>query len=85
MPDAGYWAPARFVLDRLHRRGDSASPSACAANEDRVTGWTVCGTPMLDSELWRALDFRQGDRLCPVCWYRKGAEIAATEEADGLW
>jgi hypothetical protein len=35
-------------------------------DEDRY-GYTRCGRTISDSELWRPIECRQEDRLCPDC------------------
>jgi hypothetical protein len=67
-PDDGpYIAPARRVLDRLHRKDPDTVPGTCPATGDPHEGWTVCGSPMLTGELWVAVEYREGDKVCGVC------------------
>jgi hypothetical protein len=36
-------------------------------DEDQQPGFTRCGRPLRVYELWRTIDCRQEDRLCPEC------------------
>jgi hypothetical protein len=81
-----YVVPARFVLTVLHRRDPDASAGKHPATGEPVEGWTVCGSPMTTGEIWRPIDYRDGDRLCGVCFYEPGSPRAAAEDVEAtLW
>lgn len=65
-PDA-WVAPAARVLTVLHRRDPDRGPEFDWLTKAPADGWTVCGTPMLADELWRPVERREGDRVCPGC------------------
>ncbi len=65
MADAAYVAPARYALTALHRQDPDDRWVTMAP--DPVRGHTVCGLPMLASELWTAVEARDGDPLCRQC------------------
>lgn len=77
-----YVAPARFVLTCLHRRDPAIPP--VTAGPDPSDGMTVCGLPMLESELWRPVDGSDGDTLCTGCMPRGSAPPRA-EATGALW
>ena len=56
--------PAAKVLTKLHRP-DPEREADLFSQPERIDGWTVCGLPLLESELWRRIDFRDGDAICP--------------------
>lgn len=60
-----YVAPARYALTGLHRRDPAIPP--VTTGPDPSNGATLCGLPMLTAELWRPVDGRDGDTLCPGC------------------
>jgi len=62
-----YFAPARFVLTVLHRKGDAPGHPVELTTAEPIDGWTMCGRAMLSSELWRPVDSREGDQLCAGC------------------
>ena len=64
----GTVAPARYPLTVLHGQDETAGRPPCPATGEATTGWTRCGTPMLESELWTDLEWRPGDRLCGACF-----------------
>jgi hypothetical protein len=81
-----YVAPARYVLTVLHRKGDAPGQVTELAAAEPVDGWTACGKPMLQSELWRPADGRDGDSLCTGCMPRgTGCAVAADEPEATLW
>jgi hypothetical protein len=66
-PEPGaYVAPARFVLTVLHRI-DPEREADLFSGPERIDGYTRCGLPLLESELWRRMDSREGDSLCTGC------------------
>ena len=81
-----FWAPARFVLTVLHRKGDAPGQVTKMAAAEPVDGWTACGRPMLASELWRPVDSRDGDQMCTGCMPRGSAHAAAEDLQEAtLW
>jgi hypothetical protein len=73
-------APARFVLTVLHRQDPDAGPGRDGEGEPTV-GQTLCGLLMGESELWRPVEAREGDRLCAGCETPGAAEAADIQEA----
>jgi len=69
-----YVAPATEALTFLHVR------DPLAQNKDLCSdGVTACGRAMLHSEVWQAVELRDGDRVHPAC-------LGETEpEAEGLF
>jgi hypothetical protein len=61
-----YVAPAARVLTVLHRP-DPDREADLFGREERIDGWTACGLPFLESELWMPIERRDGDRVCPGC------------------
>ena len=60
-----YVAPARWLLDELHRPDPDWPPGTELGEE--TAGRTRCGLPMLASDLWQPVAFREGDRVCRGC------------------
>jgi hypothetical protein len=58
-----YCAPADRPLIMLHE----AEPGADFHAPLGMEPLTVCGIPMIPSELWMAVDWQPGDVLCPAC------------------
>lgn len=56
-------APARYIYQHAHVRDGEQQPDWQA--KDPVAGWTVCGMPMLHSELWQPVT--QPDTVCHDC------------------
>lgn len=77
----GHVAPADRVLTVLHRRGDTPALGAKLATVEPVDGWTICGRPMLQSELWQPIEARETDSLCAGCESPEAAPAAHTQEA----
>lgn len=64
--DFGWIAPARYVLTALHRH-DPDREADLFSKPERIDGFTLCGLPLLESELWRHIEARDGDPVCPKC------------------
>lgn len=62
-----YMAPARFVLTVLHIRDSSSSALTEGPGQEATYGTTVCGQPLLASELWMLVEREPGDRVCARC------------------
>lgn len=79
-PDA-WVAPARYPLTVLHRPDpDEHSVAGLFRHEGRVDGWTWCGMPLLEGELWMPVERREGDAVCWVC-EAEGRAAATVQEA----
>lgn len=79
-----YVAPARYVLTCLHRQAPGIPP--VTAGPDPSDGVTVCGLPMLASELWRPVNGGDGDTLCTGCMPRPAGRPAMPEiTEEGLF
>ena len=64
----GYVAPARYPLTVLHLEDpDGHTLTDLFRPEGRIDGWTRCGRPFLEGELWRRLERRESDRVCAAC------------------
>jgi len=75
-----YIAPARYVLTTLHRI-DPGREADLFSGPERIDGYTRCGLPLLESELWMPVDGRDGDLLCTGCMPgRVAAELPGTEQ-----
>jgi hypothetical protein len=76
----GTVAPARYPLAVLHKQDGEAGRPECPATGEATTGWTACGTPMLESELWQPVPWRPGDRLCGACFPGAPAPAGWTQD-----
>jgi hypothetical protein len=74
-------APARYALTVLHRQDPADLPILDPATAEYVDGWTRCGQPMLRGDLWRPIEARDGDPLCPGCENPGAAPAADIQEA----
>ena len=77
-----YVAPATKILTELHK-ADPEAPKGNAKNSltgqpEAYDGVTVCGLQMWTGGLWREVERRDGDRVCPGC-----VGVAVPEQ--GLW
>jgi hypothetical protein len=77
-----YVAPARYALTCLHRRDPYIPP--VNTGPDPSAGATLCGLPMLTAELWRPVDGRDGDTLCPGCMPAVKRKAEAQPEPEGV-
>jgi hypothetical protein len=78
-----YVAPARYALTCLHRQDPAIPP--VTAGPDPADGATVCGLPMLATELWGPVDGRDGDTLCTGCMPRSAGQPAEPEPEGMLF
>jgi hypothetical protein len=63
VPEPLYCAPADRPLIMLHE----AEPGANLGAPRGMEPLTVCGLPMIPSDLWIPVDRQPGDVLCPAC------------------
>jgi hypothetical protein len=84
VPPDVYVAPARYPLTVLHRL-DPDREADLFGQEERIDGWTICGRPFRESELWMPVEGRDGDLLCTGCMLPGGAEGAAEDAAGVLF
>jgi hypothetical protein len=81
-PDV-YVAPAARVLTVLHRP-DPDREADLFSQAERIDGWTRCGLPFLESELWMPVDGRDGDLLCTGCMLPGGTAAEEAGDAAGV-
>jgi hypothetical protein len=73
----GWVAPFGAPVSYLHRVDPAADPSL--GSSESAHGSTVCGRPLLVSEVWIPAERRDGDNLCAACCFPQARRPTAPE------